>query len=120
MELKVLVIDEDARSLKNIERICKGIQGISSVVSFGSPVLALDYIEENFHDVQVVFTEIEMSEMTGIELASRIHEISEDIRVVFATLAPQYALRAFEVDAVGYLLKPVDPVQIEKQILKLV
>lgn len=118
MEIKVVAVDEDIKSLRNIERIGREIENVAEFMAFESPVRALDYITRNPKDVNVVFAEIEMNEINGIEFVDRVHQINEDIKAVFLTLSPQYALRAFEVDAIGYLLKPADPRQVQRQLSK--
>lgn len=57
----------------------------------------------------LVFLDIEMPEMNGLELAARLLELQEDIEVVFVTAYREYALEAFGVNALDYLLKPVVP-----------
>ncbi len=56
----------------------------------------------------IAFLDIEMPEMSGLELASRLLEVQEDIEIVFVTAYHQYALEAFRVNALDYLLKPVE------------
>lgn len=112
--MQVLLVDQSELSLKMLERICLENEKISKVSCFTSPMNALKYIEKEDKEVSLVISEIEMDEMTGIELASRIHAVNENINVAFITSKTDYAFRAFDVDAISYILKPADPVQIEK------
>lgn len=118
MDLKIIAVDENLKALQNAERIFNSVQGVASFTAYQSPGKALEYITQNPKDVNLVFSEIEMDEMTGIEFAGRVHAVNEDIKIVFVTMSPQYAMRAFEADAIGYLLKPLDSKQAEKQIAK--
>ncbi|KAA8679399.1 response regulator [Clostridium sp. WLY-B-L2] len=55
----------------------------------------------------VVFVDVEMPFMDGIELSRKIKNFNEDIQIVFVTVYEKYALDAFKVDAVNYILKPI-------------
>ena len=86
--------------------------------TFTEPYEALDNISNVKPDV--VFLDIEMSEMNGLELASRLIEQDDELMVVFVTGYNQYALEAFQVNALDYLLKPVTPNTIQKCVSRLI
>jgi two-component SAPR family response regulator len=87
------------------------------IASFQSATKVLNEIKKLKPDV--VFLDIEMPEMTGIELASNIVLINCDIEIVFVTAYNQYALEAFKVNAVDYLLKPILQKDINKTVKRL-
>ncbi|MFC5467395.1 response regulator [Cohnella suwonensis] len=62
----------------------------------------------------VAFLDIEMPKLSGLELARLIAELSPRTRIVFSTAYRQYALDAFDVNAVDYILKPVTPAAIQR------
>ncbi|MEI7026549.1 response regulator [Paenibacillus sp. y28] len=62
----------------------------------------------------VVFVDIEMPKMNGLELARQLNEQLDEIKIVFTTAYKQYALEAFEVYAFDYILKPVTPMVIDR------
>jgi len=64
----------------------------------------------------VAFLDIEMPGLNGIELAKKIAQIDPDIQIVFVTAYEQYALKAFEVSAVHYLLKPITREHIDEAV----
>jgi two-component system, LytTR family, response regulator len=78
------------------------------------PQEALDMLGEA--DVDVAFLDIQMPEMTGLELVERL---DRDIPVVFTTAYDRYALEAFAVNSIDYLLKPVEASRLEKALDKL-
>ena len=75
------------------------------VADFGQPARALEYITA--HHPDVVFLDIQMPGMSGLELARQLTAPTPS--VVFVTAFDDYAIRAFEHHAVDYLLKPINP-----------
>lgn len=67
----------------------------------------------------VVFLDIEMPEMSGLELADRLRLMNEDVYIVFATAYRHYAPEAFDAHAVGYVMKPFQQAHIDKVIDRL-
>jgi DNA-binding LytR/AlgR family response regulator len=55
----------------------------------------------------IIFTDIEMPYMNGLDAAKKIREFDKKVQIIFVSKAAQYAVRGYEVDAVGYALKPV-------------
>jgi len=86
--------------------------------TFIEPYKALDNIPNIKPDV--VFLDIAMPEMNGLELASRLIEQDDELMVIFVTGYNQYALEAFKVNALDYILKPVNPNRIQKCISRLI
>lgn len=115
--MKAVIIDDERPAINVLrmflERTCK----VEVIASFQSAAKALNEMEKLKPDV--VFLDIEMPEMTGIELASNIVLTEQDIEIVFVTAYNQYALEAFKVNAVDYLLKPVLEKDINKTVNRL-
>ena len=70
------------------------------------------------HEVNVAFLDMEMSPMHGLQLAKELHELNANISVVFVTAFSHFALEAFSVDAVGYLMKPYTREDVHKELRK--
>lgn len=58
-------------------------------------------------DFDILFLDVEMAQMDGLEAARRVREVDTDVIIVFVTNMGQYAIKGYEVDALSYLLKPV-------------
>lgn len=105
MAIKAIIIDDEERARNTLSSLlleyCKDVEVIDSLSNVPDGVIAI-----NKHKLDVVFLDIEMPEYNGFELLSFFTEINFDI--VFVTAYSQYAIRAFEVSATDYLLKPVD------------
>lgn len=112
--LQAVAVDDETKALKRISRIIRQIDNVSLSGGFTRPSEVLDFIQSQ--EVDVVFLDIEMPEVYGLELAEKIFEIKPQVAVVFVTAYDKYALRAFQAHAIGYLLKPIDLGDVQKQI----
>ncbi len=115
---RIVVVDDEKKALERFERLIKEEDRIRLLGTFTNPHEALDFIKT--HKVDIVFADIEMPEISGLELADLIAEIDPSVDVVFVTAYSQYALQAFQVHAVGYLLKPIEVEDIKKQMHQIV
>lgn len=114
--MRVIYVDDEDILLENFRLTAKGLSRIDTLHTFNSGEAALLWARENL--VDVAFLDIEMPVMNGIELARCLKKLDENIRIIFVTAFEQYALQAFGVDAVGYLLKPYLSEDIDKQLKK--
>lgn len=114
--MRVICVDDEQPILENFRGKTKDFTEIESLHLFQSAMEALAWAEENPVDVAVL--DMEMTEMNGIELAKRLKMIDSDIRIIFVTAYAKYALEAFRVDAVGYLLKPYSSDEIRHELEK--
>ncbi|MDG0808044.1 response regulator [Cohnella rhizosphaerae] len=107
------IIVEDERPVLELMKVLIGRNGNYEIVgAFGSPLQALEKLTEL--DPDIAFIDVEMPKMSGLELAHRIVERSKRTAIVFSTAYKQYALSAFDVQALDYILKPVTPAAIER------
>ncbi len=100
---KVLVADDESLARETIKLLLSEQHEIAEVIEAADGNEALQLAE--LHHPQIVFLDIEMPGMSGIELAKRL---PEDCVVVFATAFNEYAVTAFELNAIDYLLKPFE------------
>ena len=111
--MKCIVVDDEKIIL---DEICAmiGQTEIEIQRSFQDPHEALENIKALNPDV--VFLDIEMPGFNGVELAKKIAGFDPNIQIVFVTAYEQYALKAFEVSAVHYLLKPLTQDKIDEAV----
>lgn len=114
--MRVICVDDEAPVLENFKRKTKDFQEIESLTLFQSAKKAVEWVEKN--PIDVAFLDMEMPQMSGIELARRLKEIDVNIRIFFVTAYEQYALDAFRVGALGYLLKPYTREDIQNELEK--
>jgi two-component system LytT family response regulator len=103
--IKAIIIDDEERARTTLSSLlkdyCKNVEIIESCSNVPEGVLAINKLRP-----QLVFLDIEMPEFNGFELLSFFREV--DFEIIFVTAYNEYALKAFEVSAVDYVLKPVD------------
>ncbi len=114
-EIKAIIIDDEERARDGLSSIikeyCKDVLIVDTSSNVPDGVIAI-----NRHKPDIVFLDIEMPDYNGFELFSFFNEINFDI--VFVTAYSQYAIKAFEVSAIDYLLKPVDIDALQKSLEK--
>lgn len=101
----VLVVDDEAPARERLERLVGELDGWTVVGSCATGLEALELVGPL--KPAVVLLDIRMPGMTGIETARHLSALESPPAVIFTTAYDQYALEAFESQAVGYLLKPV-------------
>lgn len=104
-------------ALSRLSGLLAELDSIELCGAFGIAAEALEYIEEN--PVDVVFLDISMPEMDGMEFANILLEQGSLAKVVFVTGYGEYAVEAFELNAVDYLLKPISRERLAKTVQRL-
>ena len=104
-DLRVLIVDDEALARSRLSDMVGDIGGWSVAAEAANGQEALDSVAELSPDV--VLLDIRMPGMDGVEVASHLSTLPLPPAVVFTTAYDEYAVSAFEANAVGYLLKPV-------------
>jgi two-component system response regulator LytT len=104
--LRAIVVDDEQLARAELVYLLEQL-GIEILAQAGNGVEALRVIEE--YQPDMVMLDVQMPGLTGFEVARRVMQAGFDTQVVFVTAFDQYAIDAFEVNAVDYLLKPVAP-----------
>lgn len=104
--LKAIIIDDEILSIELIEYMLRKIGGIEVVASCVNPLEGLALAAELRPDIVVL--DIQMPAKNGIDVAHELISLHADIHIIFTTAYEQFALEAFQVRAVDYILKPID------------
>ena len=115
--MRCLVVDDDPLSRGAIEHYCDLSEHLQIVGVCESAVVALNLL--NNTKVDIIFLDVEMPEMSGLEMLDAMRSDTNHPYVVLVTAKKEYALDAFEYNVIDYLLKPVDYVRFLKAINKL-
>lgn len=105
--MKVLIIDDEAPARRRLRRLLDAIDGVEVIGEAATSLEALAAVERARPDLLLL--DIHMPGLDGLSLAARYAHLPP---VIFVTAHDEHALRAFEVHAVDYLLKPVRPARL--------
>ena len=108
--LRTVVVDDEQLAREELCFLLQQLGRIEIVGQAGNGLEALRVIEE--YQPDLVMLDVQMPGITGFEVARRVLEAGAECQVVFVTAFDQYAIEAFEVNAVDYLLKPVEPARL--------
>lgn len=103
--IKTLLIDDEQPAIQELAYMLSKFEDFHIEGTFNQPQQALQYIL--FHPVDVVFLDISMPEMNGFLVAEALLKLKSPPMIVFVTAYDEYAIKAFEISAVDYLLKPL-------------
>ena len=110
MDLKAVLVDDEQLARDELGFLLGQLGGVEVIGQAGNGVEALTTIDRLQPDV--VFLDVQMPGLTGFEVARRMLDAHAPTHIIFVTAYDQHAIEAFEVNAVDYLLKPVDPVRL--------
>src|SRR5688572_20267942 len=112
--MKAIIIDDERLARQELRNLLSAHKEIEVVAECANAMEAKEKIAEISPDV--IFLDIQMPGKTGLELLEEISALPE---VVFVTAYDEYAIRAFEINALDYLLKPVQPQRLAETVKKL-
>jgi two-component system LytT family response regulator len=113
--LKAIIVDDERLARVNMRKLLSSHPEIEIAGEASSCEEAVSLIR--YYNPQLVFLDIQLSGETGFDLLEMIHN---SIKIIFVTAFDEYAIRAFEVNAIDYLLKPVNPERLEEAISRVV
>jgi two-component system, LytTR family, response regulator len=111
--IRVYLVDDETLALERLSRMLAATGRVEVVGSNTDPVAAIDEIRRARPDV--LFLDIQMPGVSGFELLA---ELREQPWVIFTTAYDRYALDAFRVNSIDYLLKPIEPEHLERALAK--
>src|SRR5262245_47200487 len=111
MDLRTVLVDDEQLARDELGYLLGEIGGVEVVGQAGNGLEAVSTIDRLQPDV--VFLDVQMPGLTGFEVARRLLEDRSPAHIIFVTAYDQHAIEAFEVNAVDYLLKPVEQGRLE-------
>ncbi|MHB1698839.1 MAG: LytR/AlgR family response regulator transcription factor [Acidobacteriaceae bacterium] len=117
--LTALVVDDEQLARQELRYLLEKVGGVEVLAEGKNGVEAVDLIR--LHKPDLVFLDVQMPGLDGFAVLKKLIELDKRARlpqIIFATAFDQYAVRAFEVNAVDYLLKPFDRARVQKTIEK--
>lgn len=114
MDLKVVLVDDERLAREELGYLLEQIGGIEVIGEADNGQQALETIAALAPEL--VFLDVQMPGLTGFQVARRLVDTVPSPQIIFVTAFDQHAIQAFEVNAIDYLLKPVDPARLEQAI----
>jgi len=111
--VKILIVDDEALALARLKRMLNTL-GHEDVTEADNAISALEAIKESHFDL--VLLDINMPQTSGLELGYELRYHQEDLAIIFQTAYEEHALKAFDIGAVGYLVKPFSMEQLQQSI----
>ena len=114
--IRALIVDDEIQACENLESFIKEINPNFEIIGFAHSTKEAEEII-NAQKPNVVFLDIQMPNETGIEFLKRIENVS--FETVFVTAYDEYAIKAFKLNAIDYVLKPINKQYLEKTLARI-
>ncbi|NDV59614.1 LytTR family DNA-binding domain-containing protein [Bacteroides sp. 519] len=111
--MNCIIVDDEPLARRAIEILIEETGGLTLLGMFNSALSASRFMEDN--PVDLVFLDIQMPKMTGLEFA---RSLSANTLVVFTTAYTEYAVESYDIDAIDYLVKPIELPRFQKAVSK--
>lgn len=114
MKIRTMLVDDDPNARNQLRKYLTSFPFIEVAAEAGSGSEAALFLREK--DFDLLFLDIEMEDVTGMELASYIREQSKQVAIVFVTGHPGFALEGYAYQPIDYLIKPIDFLRLERAV----
>ncbi|PSL27558.1 LytR/AlgR family response regulator transcription factor [Chitinophaga ginsengisoli] len=111
--MRCVIVDDEPLAREEMQELIKEVSQMEVVGVFSNALTTMEFLKE--HQADLIFLDIEMPMVTGLEFAA---QLPKQILTIFTTAYSQYAFKSYELDAIDYLLKPIDKARLEKAISK--
>ena len=115
--LNIIIVDDNKAILSYYLLILEEVVPNAMIAGFNLPQEAIEYAEAN--QVDLAFLDIELGTASGLDLCRELQKINPCTNVVYLTAYPDYSLDAWDTDASGFMVKPLTPEGIRRQLKKL-
>lgn len=115
--LSVIMVDDNKSILSYSLLVLEEVVPNAMIVGFNRPREATEYARANRVDLAIL--DIELGTASGLDLCQTLLAINPFTRVVYLTAFPDYALDAWDTDACGFMIKPLTPEGVQRQLQKL-
>ncbi|EIJ82168.1 LytTR family two component transcriptional regulator [Bacillus methanolicus PB1] len=115
--LKVFIVDDEPLARDELAYLLRRTKEVEIVGEADNVASALEQIK--LIESDAIFLDIQLTDESGLDIAQKLIELDQRPEVVFATAYDDHALKAFELNAVDYILKPFDEIRVQQTIEKL-
>jgi DNA-binding LytR/AlgR family response regulator len=103
MKLKAIIVDDEPLARKVMQKYCNDLPGIEVIAECKDALEAMEILQNT--EVDLVFLDINMPKISGIDF---VKSMAQKPMIIFTTAYPEYAVQGFELEAVDYLVKPIE------------
>src|SRR2546427_11025019 len=115
-DIRALIVDDEALARERVRTLLRAETGVEILTECTGGREAVEAIIE--HQPDLVFLDVQMPDLDGFQVLEAVGDDPPLPAVVFVTAYDEYALRAFDVHAVDYLLKPIEPERFAKALAR--
>ncbi|MDD3364161.1 MAG: response regulator, partial [Syntrophomonas sp.] len=116
--ISVILVDDEVPALEELQYHLSKYPDVSVIDMYSNPMEAIEAIQVKKPDL--IFLDIDMPFINGMELALKIQDINIETEIVFVTAHHEYSLQAFEVHALDYILKPIADERFSKTMARVI
>ncbi len=116
MNIRAVIIDDEYLSIEELTFLLSKVPYIDIVGKADCGIEGLDLVKKLRPDL--VFVDVRMPDIDGIQLSKEINKLNIECKIIFTTAYDQYAIEAFDVDAIDYILKPYEEERVLKAVSK--
>lgn len=113
MTIRCVVIDDEPLAIEVLKQYIQKFPSLHLLQAFDDAVMGKEFLEKN--DVDLLFVDINMPDIKGTDL---VRSLRQKPMVILTTAYKNYALEGFELDAIDYLVKPIDAIRFAKAVQK--
>ncbi|MDP4178193.1 MAG: LytTR family DNA-binding domain-containing protein [Bacillota bacterium] len=113
-----ILVDDENIALDALEEVLESISSIDVIEKYTSPTRFLEEVAIKKPDL--VFLDIQMPIINGFDVAEEIIQMNIDTMIVFVTAYDEYAIKAFEINAIDYILKPISQERLESTVNRII
>lgn len=114
--MRIAVIDDERPSRSELVHLIKELEPQATIEQADSGYGALEIAAE--HDFDLLFLDIHLGDINGTKLSAMLKKLQPQLKIVFATAYDEYALKAFDLGAFDYIMKPFDPKRLAQTMAK--
>lgn len=112
--MKIIAVDDERIALEGLLDVISEAAPEAELNGFEYPEDALEFLDDNV--CNIAFLDVEMAEMSGVELAEQLKLRNPDINIIFATGFEEYRREAYDLHASGYLTKPITVEKVRREL----
>lgn len=117
LKINTLIVDDEQPAIEELHYHCSQFIDPQNIYDQPNPKKVINTIKDM--EIQLIFLDINMPYMSGIKLASQIIKLAKPPHIIFVTAYDEYALKAFELNAIDYILKPIEKQRFKNTIEKI-